>query len=119
MHRYFNNPLVRQNETVLFGDFILFGQAKENRIYEELTDFEKLKNVLLDYLDDYNGISGQDVKLILFQDAVEHITRLARLLRAERANGLLVGKFCCVYKILIAFASKGRWQLYIKLRRFV
>lgn len=101
VRRYFNNPLVRHNETVLFGDFILFGQAKENRIYEELTDFEKLKNVLLDYLDDYNGISGQEVKLILFQDAVEHITRLARLLRAERANGLLVGEFCSSKRFML------------------
>lgn len=88
---FFQKPIVQLNETIMFGDFIIFGQAVEDRIYEELTDLEKLKNVLFDYLDDYNGLKGQDVKLILFQDAIEHITRLARLLRSERANGLLVG----------------------------
>jgi len=31
------------------------------------------------------------MKLILFMDAIQHTTRLARILRAERGNGLLVG----------------------------
>lgn len=31
------------------------------------------------------------MKLIFFMDAVEHCSRLARILRAERGNGLLVG----------------------------
>lgn len=35
--------------------------------------------------------------MILFQDAVEHVTRLARLLRGDRGNGLLIG--ACVYGV--------------------
>lgn len=46
----------------------------------------------MDYLEDFNSLTGQEMKLILFDDAIEHILRLARLLRAERGNGLLVGK---------------------------
>lgn len=89
--KYFDKPIVSKSELVLFGDFMIYGQAREDRIYEEIRDFEKLKSMLMDYLDDYNGATGKDMKLILFQDAVEHIVRLARLLRAERGNGLLVG----------------------------
>ena len=85
------NRVVGESETVLFGDFMIFGQVQENRIYEEIRDTTKLKSILMDYLEDYNDVTGKEMKLILFQDAMEHIVRLARLLRAERGNGLLVG----------------------------
>lgn len=89
--KYFDMQIVKPNELLLFGDFMIYGQSREDRIYEEIKDFEKLKSIIMDYLEDYNGLTGKEMKLILFQDAVEHITRLARLLRAERGNGLLVG----------------------------
>lgn len=89
--KYFEVDVVKPNEVLLFGDFMIYGQSREDRIYEEIRDFEKLKSILMDYLSDYNGLTGKEMKLILFQDAIEHITRLARLLRAERGNGLLVG----------------------------
>lgn len=89
--KYFNDPIVKPNELIIFGDFLIFGQSKEDRLYEEIKDMIKLKSILMDYLEDYNGATGKDVRLILFEDAIEHVTRLARLLRAERANGLLVG----------------------------
>lgn len=82
------------DETLLFGDFMVPGQNKEDRIYEEIKDLNKLKSILMDYLEDFNSLTGQEMKLILFDDAIEHILRLARLLRAERGNGLLVGEFC-------------------------
>lgn len=44
-----------------------------------------------DYLDDYCLIANKEMKLIFFMDAVEHLCRLARILRSERGNGLLVG----------------------------
>lgn len=31
------------------------------------------------------------MKIIFFMDAIEHVCRIARLLRSERGNGLLVG----------------------------
>jgi dynein heavy chain len=70
---------------------IIFLKARENRVYEEIHDIEKLKSILFDYLQDYNAAAGTDINLILFQDAIEHILRLARLLRSQRGNGLLVG----------------------------
>lgn len=44
-----------------------------------------------DYLEDYRFSVGKDMRLIFFMDAIEHICRLARILRSERGNGLLVG----------------------------
>uniref|UniRef100_A0A182JL82 AAA+ ATPase domain-containing protein n=1 Tax=Anopheles atroparvus TaxID=41427 RepID=A0A182JL82_ANOAO len=89
--RYFETTVVQPEETVLFGDFLVFGQAAEDRVYEEIKEMKKLKTVLADYLEDYNGTVGTEMNLVFFTDAIEHIVRLARLLRSERGNGLLVG----------------------------
>lgn len=89
--KYFDSPVISENETLMYGDFMIFGQARENRVYEEIKDVEKMKSILSDYLQDYNSITGKEMNLILFEDAVEHILRLSRLLRSERGNGLLVG----------------------------
>ncbi|CAD7077293.1 unnamed protein product [Hermetia illucens] len=87
----FGDPVVQPDEVLLFGDFMIFGQAYAERIYEEIKDLGKLQSILVDYLEDYATLTGQEMKLILFQDAMEHIVRLARLLRSDRGNGLLVG----------------------------
>lgn len=36
---------------------------------------EKIGNVLQDYLDDYNLTNPKEVKLVFFQDAIEHVSR--------------------------------------------
>ncbi|KAH0628434.1 hypothetical protein JD844_009589 [Phrynosoma platyrhinos] len=76
---------------ILFGDYIKIGVEKADRLYEELPDMEKIMGVLQDYLDDYNIVSSKEVKLVFFQDAIEHVSRIARMIRQERGNALLVG----------------------------
>ena len=46
---------------------------------------------LLQYLDDYNMSSSKEMKLVFFLDAIEHVSRIARMIRQERGNALLVG----------------------------
>lgn len=94
---YFNNPVLELPEsnlarppTLLFGDF-MNPVSKENRVYAEITNIEKLKSVLTDNLMDFNMVYNKDMYVIFFMDAIEHITRLARILRSERGNALLVG----------------------------
>jgi len=90
---HFNRPVINDDEPpILFGDFMVFGKPKNERIYDEIKDHGKLESVLNDYISDYNSVAvGKRMKLILFQDAMEHTVRLARLLRSDRGNGLLVG----------------------------
>uniref|UniRef100_A0A8C3ADL9 Dynein axonemal heavy chain 6 n=1 Tax=Cyclopterus lumpus TaxID=8103 RepID=A0A8C3ADL9_CYCLU len=78
-------------QPIIFGDFIKLGADKEERVYEDLTDMEKIQAVLLDYLDDYNMTFSKETKLVFFQDAVEHVSRISRMIRQERGNALLVG----------------------------
>ncbi|XP_047115990.1 dynein axonemal heavy chain 6 [Schistocerca piceifrons] len=98
-NRTYGDPVIQLPEeeiilhppVLLFGDFMVMGASKEDKVYEEITDIEKFKKVAQDYLEDYNLTTPKEMKLIFFMDALEHITRLARILRAERGNGLLVG----------------------------
>lgn len=75
---------------LLFGDF-MNAASKESRIYKEIINIEKLKVVLMENLMDFNMIHNKDMQIIFFIDAIEHITRIARILRSERGNALLVG----------------------------
>lgn len=90
--KHFNKQVYHDEEPpILFGDFMVFGKARADRIYEEIKDHGKLESILMDYIEDYNTATGKRMHLILFQDALEHTVRLARLLRSDRGNGLLVG----------------------------
>jgi len=42
-------------------------------------------------LDDYNMSSPREMKLVFFMDAIEHVSRIARMIRQQRGNALLVG----------------------------
>ncbi|XP_076248728.1 dynein heavy chain at 16F [Calliopsis andreniformis] len=86
-----DEEIIEKPPLLLFGDFMAFGAAREQRIYEELTEIPKVKRTLEDYLEDYRFSVGKDLGIIFFMDAIEHVCRLARILRSERGNGLLVG----------------------------
>lgn len=110
--------IIKKPPLLLFGDFMAFGAAREQRIYEELTEIPHVKrtlevcqtstyidslnrrvesnwlsfkSTLQDYLEDYKFSVGKDLGIIFFMDAIEHVCRLARILRSERGNGLLIG----------------------------
>ncbi|XP_064645339.1 dynein axonemal heavy chain 6-like [Lineus longissimus] len=76
---------------IIFGDFIKMGANKEDKLYEELADINKVKSVLVDYLDDLNMSSSKEMRLVFFMDAIEHVSRIARMIRQQRGNALLVG----------------------------
>lgn len=97
--QFFNNTVLEFSKSdenltrppmLLFGDF-MNPLSSEKRIYEEITNIEKLKSVLIENAMDYNMVYSKDMQIIFFMDAIEHITRIARILRSERGNALLVG----------------------------
>lgn len=42
-------------------------------------------------MDDYNQVSQQPMKLVMFLDAIEHVSRISRILRQPKGNALLLG----------------------------
>lgn len=60
-------------------------------MYEEVRDYRKLLKVLDDKLDEYNGDNTTKMNLVFFSDAIEHILRIARVLRSPRGCSMLIG----------------------------
>jgi len=92
----------------VFGDFM-----DKEEMYEDLVDFDKLKAHMEKVLKDYNETAGTvPMDLVLFRDAILHITRIVRVIRQPRGNMLLIGiggsgrqslaklsSFICDYKV--------------------
>uniref|UniRef100_A0A672FP66 Dynein axonemal heavy chain 2 n=1 Tax=Salarias fasciatus TaxID=181472 RepID=A0A672FP66_SALFA len=71
----------------IFGDFM-----SESSVYEDLLDMKALKTFMEVQLEDYSLSPGVvPMSLVLFQDAIEHITRIVRVIRQPRGNMLLIG----------------------------
>ena len=52
----------------------------EPRIYTQISDPNKMLVVLKEYLSDYNAISKKPMQLVLFQFALEHVSRICRVI---------------------------------------
>ncbi|XP_027143976.1 dynein heavy chain 2, axonemal isoform X2 [Larimichthys crocea] len=69
------------------GDFL-----SESHVYEDLQDMKSVKKFMETQLEDYNLTPGVvPMSLVLFRDAIEHITRAVRVISQLRGNMLLVG----------------------------
>lgn len=66
------------NGHLIFGDLL---KLESTKAYEEIKDLKKLKSVLHEYLDDYNITATTKMNLVFFEDAIDHISRIARVLR--------------------------------------
>lgn len=74
---------------LVYGDFMQIGT--DIRIYEEIEEVSKLKSTVEEYLIEHNSESKQPMPLVLFQDALEHVARITRVLRQPQGNALLLG----------------------------
>ncbi|XP_052086994.1 dynein axonemal heavy chain 1-like isoform X4 [Mytilus californianus] len=77
-------------EPVIYGDFMSTSMG-DNKPYIEIEDHVKMVKVLDDSLEDYNQINTAQMKLVLFMDAVKHISRISRVIRQPLGNALLLG----------------------------
>jgi len=77
---------VFETNPVIFTDFMKKGVEMDQRTYEEVKDYNRLVKVITEYMDEETNM-----KLVLFKDAVEHLCRVARILRLLRGHAMLVG----------------------------
>ena len=57
----------------------------------QIIEIRQHRKLYFQYLDDFNMSTSKEMNLVFFLDAVEHTTRIARMIRQERGNALLVG----------------------------
>ena len=77
-------------DPLLFGDFKEVNDSPEVRLYEDVGTYDAIKPIWEEQIENYN-LSNKSMDLVLFQDALEHLVRLHRILRLRRGHALLVG----------------------------
>ncbi|KAH0950776.1 hypothetical protein HN011_006322 [Eciton burchellii] len=63
----------------------------EVKLYREVKDWDKLAAAVHEYLAEYNDISRTTMDLVLFRFAIEHLSRICRVMMQPRSHALLVG----------------------------
>ncbi|KAG5210204.1 hypothetical protein JEQ12_015398 [Ovis aries] len=67
-----------------------FANGGQDPCYTPVKDWEVLKTFLTEALDDYNELNAA-MHLVLFEDAMQHICRISRILQSPQGYALLIG----------------------------
>jgi dynein heavy chain len=74
---------------LIYGDYM--DPTADPKVYSEVADLEELQTTVKEYLRDYNAESKSPMPLVMFLDAIEHVSRIARVIRQPQGNALLLG----------------------------
>ncbi|XP_020566647.2 dynein heavy chain 11, axonemal-like [Oryzias latipes] len=112
--RVYSDKLMEENDVELFNKILLdtgkryfegiddsiflhqplvychFSQGVGELRYHQISDWEKLQKTLTDALEHYNELHAV-MDLVLFEEAIQHVCRISRILEAPYGNALLVG----------------------------
>uniref|UniRef100_A0A8C9Z160 Dynein axonemal heavy chain 3 n=1 Tax=Sander lucioperca TaxID=283035 RepID=A0A8C9Z160_SANLU len=75
--------------SLFFGDYAQ--PDSDVKAYDEITDLCALQEVMEFYLNEYNNCSKAPMPLVMFKFAIEHISRICRVLKQDNGHLLLVG----------------------------
>ena len=75
-----NKEEVYFTERIIFGDY-MGGLDSDIRPYNLVTDLKDMVKKIEGFLEDYNSGSKNPMKLIMFLDARDHVSRICRILR--------------------------------------
>ncbi|XP_067660223.1 dynein axonemal heavy chain 10-like [Haliotis asinina] len=77
-------------DPILYGDYRTALDEGEPRLYEDVQDYDASKALFQEILEEYNE-NNTPMNLVLFDDALDHLTRVHRVLRMDGGHALLVG----------------------------
>ena len=78
-------------DPILYGDYrAALNPETEPRVYEDLQDFDASGALFTEILEEYNQ-TFNPMNIVLFEDALDHATRIHRVLRMIEGHALLVG----------------------------
>lgn len=82
---------MNQNELrqLIYCDFS--DPTAQNKHYKEIVDLNKLRSTVEEYLKEFNQISKKPMHLVLFRFALEHLSRICRIINQPRGHALLIG----------------------------
>lgn len=80
---------------IIMGDYAqaahrVLGEGEDPQLYQDLGDYARSRKVFEEILENYN-LDHRPMNLVLFESALEHLTRVHRILRMARGNAMLVG----------------------------
>ena len=80
-------------ESVKDTEMLLFGSSSvaESTSYTQIKDLKKLTKFADDCLDEFNNAKNSALKLVFFPDALDHLVRIARIIRQPEGHALLLG----------------------------
>ncbi|XP_070520949.1 dynein axonemal heavy chain 10 [Cardiocondyla obscurior] len=92
-------------DPMFYGDFRNACNEDEPRFYEDLLDYEAVYSLFQEIFEEYNEKNRTKLQMVLFNDALEHLTRVHRALRMHRGHVLIIGMDGSGKKSIIKLAS--------------
>ncbi|KAK0140700.1 Dynein heavy chain 3, axonemal [Merluccius polli] len=89
-HLSLNGKVQDENiRSLFFGDYSK--PDADTKAYDEIDDLRALQEVMELYLDEFNNCSKAPMSLVMFKFAIEHVSRICRVLKQDNGHALLVG----------------------------
>lgn len=85
---------------ILYSDFLDGHLEMDEREYLRVPDIPTLQQNIESLISSHNMESRQPLELVMFQDAMEHLCRICRVLRQPRGNQLMIGMSGCGKQVL-------------------
>lgn len=98
MDHYLSDLMPVEEESALNSDHLrnlFYGNYmdlnSDKKIYDEVLSEKLLIQRMQYYLNEYNTMSKSPLSMVMFKFAIEHVSRISRVLQQDNGNLLLVG----------------------------